>query len=249
MPGNLSRPGASVASRVFAVLGAFDAEHRALTASELARRAALPLATAHRLAAELVALGGLERQDDRYVVGRRLWALGLLAPVQAELRQIAAPFLQDLYAATRATVHLAERAGHEVLYLDRLSGRATVPVVSRVGGRLPMHATGVGKVLLAHAPAEVRNAVLADLRRITPYTVTQPGRLRAELERVRRNGIAQTIEEMSLGACSVAVPIGRHGEVIAALGLVVPDLRRHRPRLIAALQVAAAGIGRSLSTE
>lgn len=247
MPGNLSRPGASVTSRVFALLGAFDVEHRALTASELGRRSGLPSATAHRLATELVALGGLERSGNRYVVGRRVWDLGLLVPVQAELRQVAAPFLQDLYAATQATVHLAERDGREALYLDRLSGRTTVPVVSRVGGRLPLHATGVGKVLLAHAPEDVQRAVLADLARITPATVTRPGLLRAQLERARREGYAQTVDEMSAGACSVAVPVRRGGEVIAALGLVVPDLRRHRPRLVAALQVAAAGIGRSLS--
>ncbi|MCE0761689.1 IclR family transcriptional regulator [Pseudonocardia kujensis] len=250
MAGNLSTPGASVASRVFALLGAFDAEHRALSLTALAERAGLPLATAHRLAGELVGLGGLERRGDRYVVGRRVWDLGLLAPVQAELRQVAAPFLHDLYAATHATVHLAERAGAEVLYLDRLSGRATVPVVSRVGGRLPLHTTGVGKVLLAHAPDDVQRAVLAALPRVTPYTITQPGRLCEQLRRVHREGFAQTVEEMSLGACSVAVPVrGPDGEVVAALGLVVPDLRRGRARLVTALQVAAAGIGRSLPAE
>lgn len=248
MAGNLSTPGASVASRVFALLGAFDAEHRTLSLTALAERAGLPLATAHRLAGELVGLGGLERRGDRYVVGRRVWDLGLLAPVQAELRQVAAPFLHDLYAATHATVHLAERADTEVLYLDRLSGRATVPVVSRVGGRLPLHTTGVGKVLLAFAPDDVQRSVLAELARVTPYTITQPGRLREQLRRVYREGFAQTVEEMSPGACSVAVPVrrGPDGEVVAALGLVVPDLRRGRARLVAALQVAAAGIGRSL---
>ena len=72
------------------------------------------------------------------------------------LRQVASPFLHDLYGATLATVHLAVRDGTEVLYLDRLSGHASVPVVSQVGSRLPMHATGVGKVLLAYAPEDVR---------------------------------------------------------------------------------------------
>ena len=64
-----------------------------------------------------------------------------------------------------------------MLYLDRLSGSVSVPVVSRVGSRLPMHATGVGKVLLAYAPPEVQAEVLGRLDRITPYTITQPGRL------------------------------------------------------------------------
>ncbi|WP_020659641.1 IclR family transcriptional regulator [Amycolatopsis benzoatilytica] len=249
MPGNLSRPGATVASRVVALLGAFDVDHRVLTGAELARRAGLPLATAHRLAVELAALGVLERRAAGYVIGRRVWDWGLLAPVQAELRQAAAPFLQDLYSATQATVHLAERAGQEALYLDRLSGRATVPVVSRVGGTLPLHATGVGKILLAYAPGDVQRAVLRELPRITPYTVVQPRILRGQLERARRDGFAQTSEEMSLGACSVAVPVRRRDEVIAALGVVVPDLRRNRGQLVAALRVAAAGIGRVLSTE
>ncbi|WP_181777365.1 IclR family transcriptional regulator [Amycolatopsis pittospori] len=248
MSGNLSTPGASVTSRVFDLLGAFDADHHALSLTEVAARAGLPVPTAHRLARELVGLGALERRGDRYTVGRRLWDLGLLAPVQYELRQVAAPFLQDLYGATGATVHLAERDGTEVLYLDRLSGNASVPVVSRIGGRLPLHATGVGKVLLAWAPEDVQRQVLTSLTRVTPYTITQPGRLREQLRRTRRDGYAQTVEEMSQGACSVAVPIrpSATGDVVAALGLVVPDVSRGRARLVSALQVAAAGIGRSL---
>jgi DNA-binding IclR family transcriptional regulator len=83
--------------------------------------------------------------------------------------------------------------------------------------------------------------------RVTPYTITRPGPLEDQLRRVRRDGWAQTSEEMSLGACSVAVPVRtREGEVVAALGIVVPRLGRDRPRLVSALQVAAAGIARSL---
>jgi DNA-binding IclR family transcriptional regulator len=251
MAGNTSRPGATVASRVLALLGAFDGEHRSLTLSELARRADLPVPTTHRLAGELVSWGALVRRPSgEYVVGRRMWDLGLLAPVQAGLRQVASPFLHDIYAATLATVHLGVRDGHEVLYIDRLSGHASVPVVSQIGSRLPLHATGVGKVLLAYAPEKVREHVLAQLTRYTAYTITQPGRLVAELQQVHRLGYAQTHEEMSLGACSVAVPIrAGDGRVVAALGIVVPSLKRDRPRLVAALQVAAQGIGRSLGSD
>ncbi len=250
MAGNSATPGVSVASKVFALLEAFDSGHRSLSLSELARRAGLPPPTAHRLAAELVGWGALVRRPTgEFVVGRKLWDLGLLAPVNAGLREIASPFLNDLHAATLATVHLAVRDGAEVLYVDRLSGHASVPVVSQIGSRLPLHATGVGKVLLAHAPEDVQNAVLAHLVRVTPYTITQPGRLREQLRRVRSEGCASTNEEMSLGACSVAVPIRRgDGPVAAALGIVVPDLKRDRPRLVAALSVAARGIGRSLAS-
>jgi len=93
----------------------------------------------------------------------------------------------------------------------------------------------VGKVLLAYAPADVQGTVHANLTRIPPYTVTAPGRPRLELRRVHRDGFAQTSEEMSLGACSVAVPIFEaDGRVEAALGIVVPTLKRVRAGLVSA---------------
>ena len=249
MAGRTSAPGASVTSRALALLGAFDEKHRRMTLTELAGRAGIPVPTAHRLVSELVEWGALAKaSDDRYVVGRRLWDIGLLAPVQTGLRQLASPYLHDLYGATLATVHLAVRDDLEVLYVDRLAGHASVPVVSQIGSRLPIHATGVGKVLLAHAPPDVQGRVLgAMLARLTPYTITQPGSLRRQLARVVRDDYATTVEEMSLGACSVAVPIRRGDTVVAALGIVLPKLGNERPRLVAALQVAARGIGRSLA--
>ncbi|GIE75552.1 hypothetical protein Aph02nite_15020 [Actinoplanes philippinensis] len=240
--------GATVTSRALDILGAFDGEHRSLSLTDLARRTGLPLATAHRLVGELHRWGALAREPNgEYVIGRRIWQLGLLAPVQSGLRQAASPFLHDLYGTTLATVHLAVRDGLEVLYVERLAGHVSVPVVSRVGSRLPMHATGVGKVLLAYAPEEVRAEVLQRLTRITAYTVTQPARLLEQLRRVRAEGYATTGEEMSLGACSVAVPVRNGDTVVAALGMVVPDLRRQLPRLVSALQVAAHGISRTLA--
>jgi DNA-binding IclR family transcriptional regulator len=248
MAGNTSTAGRTVTSRALGLLGAFDPQHRQLTLTELAARADLSLPTAHRLIAELVAWGALERRESgAYVVGRRVWDLGLLAPVQTGLRQVAEPFLHDIYAATLATVHLAVREGLEVLYLDRLSGHRSVPIVSRVGTRLPAHATAVGKVLLAHAPDDVQETALRSLTRVTPYTITNPATFRRQLARTRSEGYATTSEEMSLGACSVAVPIMRNGEAIAAVGLVVRSLKRDRARLVASLRTAAEGISRSLA--
>jgi DNA-binding IclR family transcriptional regulator len=249
MAGNTSAPGTTVTSRALAILGAFDAQHRSLTLTEIADRAQLARPTAHRLIAELTEWGALRRDaSGSYVIGRRLWDLGLLAPVQTGLRATASPFLHDLYGATLATIHLAVRDATSVLYLDTHRGHTSVPIVSRVGSRLPLHSTGVGKVLLAHAPDDVRRAVLeAPLQRLTPYTVTQPATLERQLARIRHDGYATTQEEMTLGACSAAVPITVEGDVVAALGIVVPDLRRTRGRLVAALQVAAQGIARSLA--
>jgi len=221
MAGNTSRPGATVVSRTVALLTAFDETHHRLTLTELARRADLPLPTAHR-------------------------HVGLLAPMQTDLREVASPFLQDLYAGTLATVHLAIREDTYALYLDRLSGQRSVPVLSKMGSRLAMHATGVGKVLLAYAPGDVQQKVFSSLNRITPYTITQPAQLRAQLDRILVEGYATTVEEMTLGACSVAVPVRRGDDVVAALGIVVRSLKRDKARLVSALKVAAHGISRSL---
>lgn len=248
MAGNVSQAGQSVASRTLSLLGAFDTTHRRLTLTEMARRADLPVPTAYRLVNELQEWGALTRTPSgEYVIGRRLWDVGLLAPTQTGLREIASPFLHDLYGATLSTVHLAVREGTQALYLDRLAGHASVPVVSKIGSRLPLHATGVGKVLLAHAPASVQAEVLSHLSRVTAHTVVHAGVLKAQLTKVHRDGYATTVEEMTLGACSVAVPVFREETVVAALGLVVPTLKRDKLRLVSALNVAAQGISRSLS--
>jgi len=250
--GGAAASGRSVTSRALGVLDAFDSSHPRLTLSEVAGRSGTPLTTTHRLLAELVAWGALSRRaDGRYEIGRKLWDLGLLAPVQLELRQVAAPFLLDVHTATRDTVHLAVREGLRALYVERISGRESVPVVSQVGSRLPLHATGVGKVLLAAAPDEVLEQTLRSLTRETRHSVVDPRVLSRELADVRRRGAARTSEEMSMGAASVAVPVTVErpsGPVVAAaLGIVVPVHRRDTARLVPVLQVAARGIGRALA--
>ncbi|MEU2347108.1 IclR family transcriptional regulator [Modestobacter sp. NPDC049651] len=252
MAGGGTVPGRSVTSRALGVLDAFDATHPRLTLSEVAERSGTPLTTTHRLLAELVEWGALARRPDgRYEVGRKLWDLGLLAPVQLELRQVAAPFLLDVHTTTRDTVHLAVREGLRALYVERISGRESTPIVSTVGSRLPLHATGVGKVLLASAPDEVVDQALRNLSRETRHTVVDPRVITRELAEVRRRGFARTTEEMSPGTASVAVPVvaDRGGEtlVVAALGIVVAAHRRDATRLAPVLQVAARGIGRELS--
>jgi DNA-binding IclR family transcriptional regulator len=252
MAGRSAAPGRSVTSRALAILDAFDTASPRLSLSEISERSGTPLTTTHRLLAELADWGALiRRQDGRYEIGRKLWDLGLLAPVQLELRQVAAPFLSDVHTTIRDTVHLAVRDGLSALYVERISGRESVPVVSQVGSRLPLHATGVGKVLLASAPDDVVEQALRSLTRMTRHTLVDPARMRRELAEVRRRRYARTSEEMSPGAASLAVPVQvdrRSGPVVvAALGIVVPPQRRDLPRLVPVLEVAARGIGRELA--
>jgi DNA-binding IclR family transcriptional regulator len=242
MAGGIRDPRTSVTSRVLAILGAFDVDHPTLTLSDIARRANLPVATAHRLVGELVTWGALSRgSDGGYTVGVRLWEVGLLSPLHTRLREVALPYLQGLHSAVRENVHLAVRDGDEALYVEKVTGHRSVPIISRVGGRLPLHATGVGKALLAHqSPAFVTALLSRPLERCTPYTVTEPGRLARELTLVRQRGWAQTREEMTLGSCSVAVPVGdSDGGAVASIGIVAHSLGAQLERLVPALRTAA----------
>src|SRR3954452_9442397 len=119
MAGHTTTPGRSVSSRALGILDAFHSGAPRLTLTEIAERSGTPLATTHRLLSELTDWGALNRRSDgRYEVGRKLWDLGLLAPVPLELRPVAAPFLHDLHTTIRDTVQLAVRDGLSALYVD-----------------------------------------------------------------------------------------------------------------------------------
>ena len=123
-------------------------------------------------------------------------------------------------------------------------------MASNAGSDLPLHATGVGKALLAYAPAEVIKAAVASPQRVTAYTITEPGRLRRQLAEVRRRGYARTNEEMTLGTSSLAVAIfDAAGSPVAALGVVVSSNRRDLLQLVPVLRVAANAISRGLGAE
>ncbi|PZG21663.1 IclR family transcriptional regulator [Micromonospora craterilacus] len=244
-----ARSGRSVTSKVLALLDAFGPTEPALTLSELARRAGLPLPTAHRRVAELVAWGALERGDDaRYRVGLRLWEVGSLAPRGLGLRELALPVMEDLYEVTHENVQLAVRQGLELVFIERIAGRHAVPVLTRVGGRFALHATGVGLVLLAHAPAEVQEQVLAGpLDRYTELTSTDPKRLRRQLAEVRRVGYAISDRQVTMDALSVAAPIRGPDGVQAAISLVVAYDRADPLALAPLVQAAGRVISRALS--
>lgn len=237
-----------------AILDTFAHGDAPLTLSEICRRAALPLATGHRLVGELTRGGFLERlPGGSYRVGVGMWRIGAMA-APGELRELALPYMEDIYEVTHANVQLAVRNGVKALYVEKLRGPRSVPIVSRVGGELPLHATGVGKILLAYAPDEVTaEVVAAGLQPLTRHTVTDPVRLRAALAEVRRTGVAVVREEMTLGTCSVAAPVrGAGGDVVAALSIVTTprtDLRTFVPALVTAAKALSRDVSGHFSTE
>jgi DNA-binding IclR family transcriptional regulator len=238
----------SVAEKVFAIADAFGTAGE-LSLTEIAQRAGLPLSTAHRLVSEWVKWGGVVRGDDGlYRVGMRLWKLGVRAPTARRLRSVALPYLEDLYEVSRENVHLAVRDELGVLYLERISGRSAVPVISDVGSRLPLHATGVGLVLLAWSPPDLLGRVVASgPRKYLANTMTTEAELRPRLDEIRASGIATSVNEMTQDSFSVAAPIRDHTDaVVAAVSIVAHADRSSDPRYPLAVGVAARGISRAL---
>lgn len=244
-----TEPGRSVASRVVAVLFAFGQGNAKLSLADLTRRTAMPHATVRRIVLALVEAGLLERTDDGlYVVGIRAWELGTLAPRSLPLRAVALPFMEDLHAALRQHVQLAVLDGLEAVVVERLSVPEALGLVSQVGGRLPLHSSGVGKVLLAHGGEDLFEKVTAaGLRALTPATITKPADLRADLAEYRRTGFALVNQETSPDAQSAATAIfGPEGKVVASLSVVVAAGSVNLNSVVPAVVAAGRGISRGL---
>src|SRR5690625_2409422 len=177
----------TVTARSLALLGAFDADRTRLSLSEMARRANLPVSTAHRLVSELVVWGALERLRNEYVIGQRLWKLGLLAPIRQNIAEIAAPYMHDVLFVTHNVVNLFVLEGNRVLLLERISGTRVGAPFRKVGDPLPLHASAAGKVMLAFSSENLLPQATDDMARLTPHTISTPDQLRAEVASVKKD--------------------------------------------------------------
>lgn len=240
--------GESSLARAVRILESFTPDDPELTVTEVARRSGLHVATASRIVGQLVEQGLLSRGPDREVrIGIRMWELASRAAPTRSLRDAAMPYLEDLHAVVGHHAQLAVLDGDDVIFLERLSARDSVINYSRVAGRLPLHISSSGVVLLAYGPRELQERVLArPLESRTPSTISDPGRLRTTLEQVRRQGYALLPGHVHPDATGIAVPVRTGlGEVIAALSVIVPNDAR-AVSAVPALLAAARGIGRSL---
>ena len=236
-----------VLERIFRVLDCFSADEPAMTAAAVTARTGLPPSTVHRLLATLVAERLLVRgAGHTYAIGTRLWELGELSPLSLHLRETALPHMVRLYEATGENVHLAVLDGvtpetTSALYVGRLTGRHSISTVSRMGGRGPLHVTGVGKALLATRDETwLERYFRGPLERETVHSITTETGVRTDIVRTRTLGYSTTREEMTLGNVSVAAALPRlEGLPPTALGLVV-HLERADERRLGPLVVQAA---------
>lgn len=240
--------GRSVLGRAVAVLDAFHDTEVTLSVAELVRRVALPKTTVHRMVADLVDHGLLERSGRKVALGVHLFELGCRVPSRRRLHDTGLPYMQDLYIATHEDVVMGVLDGSEVLCIVRVNSHAGPGAGMAEGDRLPAHATALGKALLAFSPrAVVARAIAAGLRPVTPYTIVVPDVLLQELARTCRTGVAYARQEDVVGTASVAAPILSGGrDVLGALSISGPAPRFDPTRLADAVRVAAVGIGRRL---
>lgn len=237
----------TAAGKVLAVLGTFGRDRPGQSLTQISRRTGLPLSTTHRIVAELAAWGALERTSDgNWHIGLRLWELGTSSPRAQLLREVALPFMQDLYEGTHENVQLAVREGTELVFVERLAGHHSVDLLTRVAARFPLAATGMGRVLLAFAPSDIQEAVLAEpLHPSTRFTSTDPEDLRRELARIRREHHTVSDRQLNEETVAIAAPvrIGAAGPVHAVLGIVLSAARRDTVRRLRdPLMRAARGI-------
>lgn len=246
-------------TRFVRILATFDTDRTAQTASEIARRAELPVSTAHRLVRELTAAGLLDRDEDgRARIGMRLWELTTRGSRALGLRQAAMPAMRRVQERIREHTQLGVLDERDVLFLERLSDPEAGSNVTRIAGRLPLHASSSGLVLLAFADAALQEDVLTGpLPAIGPETTVEPRLLRRKLAEIRRLGYAEAPGSVEAVSTGIAVPIRADvrpsAPVVAALGVVLPrdakGVTAKRDGAVTALLDAAAAIRAALDEQ
>lgn len=242
--------------RGLAVLSSFTPDQPELGISELARMLQLTRSTAHRYVATLAALGYLHQDDAtrKYRLGPRVLDLGFAVLGSLELREIAAPHLRRLAETTGHTANLAIRDDIDAILIDRVRGRPRryhhFEFSLHIGSRLPLYCSATGKTLLAFLPPQDVDRLLdrVEFTQRGPRTLTDRTALLAELDQVRRTGIAVNDEELDSGLRSIAAPVrSRSGTVVAAINIAIPWSPVAMSELVTQLGPAVQGAARQIA--
>jgi DNA-binding IclR family transcriptional regulator len=242
--------GEPVIDRALSLLACFTDNRRALTLGELSGQSGIPLSSTLRLAQGLMKWGALERlPNGEFVIGVRLWEVASLSPRGHGIREIALPYLEDLYEVSHHHVLLAVLDADEAILIERLSSRRAPAVAYRLGGRLPLRSTAVGRVLLATQPAEYRERILAQPAD-SDFKVEKLGsteELRRELVEVGRLGYSVVRRERPSQTVSVAAAVfGADRKAAAAVSILAPDGSISPEVILPALRATARSISRAL---
>jgi len=243
-------------AKALSIINLLAEKKQGMSLAEISRKMGMAKSTAHGLISTLRDYGYIEQSvfDGNYKLGIALFEVGCKVANNIDVREIASDFMQQLVNEIGETVHLVVLDKDEVLYIDKHESTQSLRIiVSEVGSRLPVHCTGVGKVLLANLPsAEVQRIIKnKGLKRYTSNTITDEKKLQKELEVIREQGFGEDKEEIMDGLRCVAVPIWDYkNKVCASMSISGPcsrmtdqrtcELRNH---LLAAAKEISASLG------
>ena len=237
-----------------AILENFDAAHPEMTLSEVARRAGLTPAAARRSLITLAALGYVRQSGKRFHLAPKIMTLGSSFYFSSGIDEVMQPELRGLVERFGDASSIATLDGDDVIYIAHYSQQRARRAAATVGAIYPAFATSMGRVLIAAMDEKDRENWLAQLDPValTSKTCTDKEALRGELERVRGDGYATTVDQLDYGITAIAVPIrDQEGNTIAALnssgysGIVDPEklIRERLPEL----RVTASHIAHQLT--
>jgi DNA-binding IclR family transcriptional regulator len=242
-------PSAAV-ERALGMLEAVAQTSDGLSNAEISRKLNIPKSSASYLLRTLETQGYLTRDEEsgKYRVGLKILSLSRGALGGLEVRGVALPIMRHLMQQTGLTCHLAVLDGPEAVYVEKVEPEGFIRMDTWVGRRMRVHATSVGKAIVAHIPKDQLEDILRkrEMEKRTPKTITTLPRLLRELEKVRTQGYAVDDEENNLGARCLGAPVfDERGNIAASLGLsgTTQQVSPHTmPRIIEALKDAARHI-------
>lgn len=242
--------GTQAVDRALRLLRTLAEQRTPLRVSDVARMCEIGVSTASRLLGTLERQGFVERASGLFRLGEVSLSLAGAAMSQSHLYRASAPVAFELAAKYRLGVHVARRSGDTALYLLSVAGERAASGQTLLGSRRPLHATALGKSLLADASADELSELesAAGLPIYTPNTIHDVASLGQELERISRRGYSTEVEELALGRACIAAPVrGFDHKVIAALSLAGPksvlDLAEREEDLAQAVIEGADRIG------
>lgn len=214
--------------RAVKILEGLAEEREGLGVTELSRLLDLHKSTVHRLLSTLLKLGYVEQNPytEKYRLGMKLLYLGGAILERMDLKREAHDLLKELSGQVNEAVHLVIPDGNQAVYIDKIDSNGTIRMYSQIGRRAPMHASAVGKAILAFSPKEtVERIIEGGLVQYTPKTITDKDKLLGHLKVIRTQGFAVDDEENEEGIRCVGAPIFDYtGHVIGALSISGPTV-------------------------
>lgn len=228
--GNSNSRSIQSVSRAILILKCFE-NNEELGVTDISKMMGLHKSTTFNLISTLEDYQLLEKNinTSKYRLGFELFRLG--TKVKGNLRSISTPYLEKLVSMYEETVNLVVRDDCSVLYLEKIESPHSMRISTKVGVRLPLYCTAVGKAILANLSKDEINSILnkTDLKKYTANTICDTKKLLQNLEQAQENGYAEEFEELEKGLICVAGPIFNHtGKVFAAISISGPTSRMNR---------------------